>query len=143
MSEDAETSPSENVLRARTFLLCDEAKRWQGGGPYCLTRVRHRITTLPGNTYPRYFPGMWAYAQLSGGIGRHSLQVQQVCLHDQTSIYRWQPVILEMGSDPTNVAEIALPLGQVLFWRPGQYEFILFTGNRQLAVAVVEAREEQ
>lgn len=47
-----------------------------------------------------------------------------------------------MGSDPTNVTEVAITLGEVMFWRPGQYEFILFAGNRQLAVAVVEARDE-
>jgi hypothetical protein len=124
----------------RYFIPCDEARRWQGGGAYSLTRVRHSLRGPAGGGYLRTYPELWFYLQVTDGTGRHTFRIHQVCIQDQTLIYRWPAFQLDLQANPAAVHELAVRLPHVVFWRPGQYEFALFEGADQLAAAEIDVR---
>lgn len=92
-------SPQPQVPVVRHFIPCDEATRWQGGGPYCLTRIRHEFQALAGG-HVRTRSELCFYIQFADGIGTHTFRIQQVCLQDQTLIFPWPPFTIDFGSDP-------------------------------------------
>jgi hypothetical protein len=140
MSNGKASGEGGRVPQVRYFIPCDRVERRHGGDAYSLTRVRHEIPNPVGSPFPRLYAELWFYLQLTDGTGSHALQIQQVCLRDQERIFRWPSFTVDMGTDPTAVHEWPLRLSQVVFWEPGQCEFLLYCGNRQFAVAVVDVR---
>jgi hypothetical protein len=78
---------------------------------------------------------------MTDGRGRHSFQIQQVFADEEQSTYTSQPVTLDLGNDPLVVHGWPIRLNNVVFQRPGLYEFRLLCGGQLIAHETIVLRE--
>ena len=119
----------------RHFIACEEVERSADGQHYSLLKLVYTIRPLTGEPYPRIHPQLQLYAMLTDGVGRLPFTVELVTWDEiePRSIYTTRTVIVDMGSDPLLVHGWPIRLRNLVFERPGLYEFRLICDGEIIA----------
>jgi hypothetical protein len=117
----------------RHFIACDRVEVSQDGRRVSLVNVVCAIRPFPGAGYPRIHPELWLFAQMTDGQGAFDFEVELLFSDDDTSIFRAPPVKLDFGDDPLAVRGWAKQLSDLLFEKPGLYEFRLLCDGEVIA----------
>jgi hypothetical protein len=141
MSNGSSEQPDFPFPVIRHFIACDRIEVTPGSSQYSLVNVIHAIKLLPGATYPRIHPELSLFVQMTDGRGKHAFQIQLVFVDDDQSTYLSEPVILDLGNDPLTVHGWPIRLKNVLFARPGLYEFRLLFEGQVIARESIVLRE--
>jgi hypothetical protein len=126
----------------RHLIACERIERSADKRQYSLVNVIHAIRPSPGAPYPRIHPELCLFVQLTDGRGKHTFQLQLVLLdEDETVLHTTPPVERDLGPDPLVVHGWPLTLRNILFPRPGVYEFRLLCDGREIARESIRLRE--
>jgi hypothetical protein len=142
-----------NFLTCRHFHLCrtvwHDANNPEEG--VSLGRILGRLRPKDGDGYPILYVRLFAYVQLSGGPGDHSLSVERVRIDVDDAGEEVESDPREYGPYPVflpedgSVDEFVFQMVDVPFRAAGYYEFrlrlALVEGMVTLAVERIEARE--
>lgn len=124
----------------RYFIVCDRVEQSPDGRQVSLINLISTIRALPNAPYPRIHPGLWLFAQMTDGLGPFDFSIQLVNLDDDRSIFVLPPVKLDLGQNPLAVRGWAKRLLNVLFEKPGMYEFRLLCDGDVIASAPIRLR---
>jgi hypothetical protein len=128
----------------RHFIACERIETAAGGSRYTLANVIHAIKPVPEAVYPCIHPQLSLFVQMTDGRGKLSFRVQLIfldVLDEEKSTHTSAPVILDLGNDPLIVHGWPIRLKNVLFERPGLYEFRLLCGAHVIAREAMVLRE--
>jgi hypothetical protein len=139
------SEPTGSGLRApviRHFIACERVEVSEDGKQCSLVNLIHAIRPSPGAEYPLIHPELCLFVQLTDGRGAHAFQVQLVLLEEEETTIRTTGFILrDLGQDPLAVYGWPLRLQNVVFPRPGLYEFRLLCDGRETARQPILLRE--
>jgi len=127
------------VLKA--MLVCDRAIREQQTNKTSLVGIFDRVTSAG---FPmQYIGGVSVYARLTDAEGQYQMRLELVRLEDEQTIGRSE-VTAEIASR-IGSHDLTYNIGQLVFERPGTYEFRLFANGLFVGSAplyVVQSGEE-
>jgi hypothetical protein len=141
-ADQKENPPNFRIPVVRHFVACERIDTSADRKQYSLVDVIHVIKPLPDAqpAYPRIHPSLWLFVQMSDGRGSHTFRIQLVFDGDK-STYASSPVILDLGNDPLTVHGWPIHLKNLLFQRPGLYEFLLLCDEQVIATESIVLRE--
>jgi hypothetical protein len=130
------------IPEVRHFLVCEDVTPSADGRHHTLTNVFQVIVPRAGDRFPLLRPRTWLYAILTNGRGAHTFALELVrgVGPAETAIVRSGTVTRDMGQDPLVIHGLPLSLANLVFTRPGQYEFRLLCDERVIARALFEVR---
>lgn len=135
-------NPLESNFRlpvVRHFIACERIEK--ATEYYSLINLLPVIRGLPGATFPRIHPVLYLFAQITGGRGSHSFQIERVFADDE-STHTSKAVMLDLGSDPLVVHGLPFRLKNVRFQRPGLYVFRLLCDGQVIATEQMVVGEQ-
>ena len=113
------------------MLMCDFAIREEGTGKVNLIGI---FDTIFATQFPVVHPRLSVYVRLTDAEGEYEFKLEMVRLEDEKAVGegRVQATIGDrMGSH-----ELIFNLGNLVFERPGRYEFRLFGNQKYIGRAV-------
>ncbi len=134
------SKPAFRIPVVRHFIACEHIEK-TSQEHYSLHKVVHAIKTLPGIKFPRIHPQICLFAQMSDAGGEGTFRITLIFCDDETSTYDSGDFKLNFGEDPLVVHGLPIRLKNLLFPRPGLYEFRLFCENQIIAREVIVLRE--
>jgi hypothetical protein len=105
----------------------------------------HAIAPLPGEKYPCIRETMALYALITSGRGKHeiALELMRYEGNEEITVVRTPARTVDLGQDPVAVLGLPMPLKNVVFPQPGEYEFRLLCDGQPLAEEKLLLREER
>lgn len=118
--------------KVNSFLLCDYIIQEHRSGKKSLIGIFHNIVA---SQFPFAHPSLFIYANLSDAMGTYNFEIRLIDLESQAIIGQGMIPQIEIG-DRLKPVEIAMNIRQLVFPRPGKYEFELFANSE-----LVECRD--
>jgi len=118
--------------KVNSFLLCDYIIQEHRTGKKSLIGIFHNIVA---GQFPFAHPSLFIYANLSDAEGTYDFEIKLLDLNSQSLIGEGKIPQIEIA-DRLKPVEIAMNIRQLVFPRPGKYEFELFANTE-----LVETRD--
>ena len=127
--------PVVRLLSACRQIDVDASRR-----DFSLHRLIYKIVRLPGEPFPCLCDPMALFALISNGRGVHSFGLELALCSRGEDVKIWQSEnrSVDLGSDPTAVFGLPIPLRNVTFDQAGQYAFHLLCDEHRLAHVEIE-----
>ena len=128
--------------KVNSFLLCDYIIQEHRTGKKSLIGIFHNIVA---GQFPFSHPSLFIYANLSDAMGSYDFEIKLLELDGQSIIGQGKIPKIEIG-DRLKPVEIAMNIRQLVFPKPGKYEFELFANDelietRDLWVTQVQRKD--
>jgi hypothetical protein len=136
------TATGEQVMVTRPGGMPDLLTE-TGGGHLALLDPVPALRPPTGRRYPGVFDGLFLYAQVSGGSGRHDLGVELVrwYLGQTYQVFRTAVTPLDFGRDRAAPHDFRVRLAPIVFPTAGQYTFHLLCDGTEIGRAELELLE--
>ncbi len=118
--------------KVNSFLLCDYIIQEHRTGKKSLIGIFHNIIA---GQFPFAHPSLFIYANLSDAMGTYDFEIRLLDLESQAMIGEGKIPKIQIA-DRLKPVEIAMNIRQLVFPRPGKYQFDLLA-NQEL----VECRD--
>jgi len=127
---------------ARHFLACREVILDSTGRNVTLRNLIHAIVRLPGEPFPCIRPEMALYAVLTNGRGIHEFAIDLAFFDGVQSqpVFQSVPRRVDLGSDPSVIHGLPIPMNNMVFDHPGQFTFGLICDGQRIAEERIEVR---
>src|SRR5665213_3508530 len=112
----------------RHLIACEKVESFPEKRKYSLQNVIHTIRTLPGAAFPQILPEIDFFALMTDAQGFYDFAIELVYWDSgsQRSTWTSRRVRLDMGQDPLTVHGWPVRLRNVLFLKPGNYDFVFW-----------------
>ncbi len=129
------TERSHSAIQALNMLICDGAHRDPGSGKWTLLGLFNSINS---NGFPTKHPQLLIYLALAGAEGKVPLRLQIVASDRKDEpVYKIEAELTV--NDPKVVADLVVPVRDVVFTKPGEYLLQVYANNHFLTERVITA----
>jgi hypothetical protein len=113
----------------KAILICDQIIHEFGTNKKSLIGI---FEDIHGTQFPLRYPRIAVYVNLTDAHGPYVLELRLVAAHDGTEIGRARTPTVTIDS-PLRTCEFALQVQNLVFHKPGLYEFQVFANDELLA----------
>jgi hypothetical protein len=123
----------------KAVLICDQIIHEHGTNKKSLIGIFQDIH-LP--QFPFRYPSIAVYVNLTDAHGKYVLELRLVSASDGAEIGRAHTSAVEIDS-PLRTCEFALQIHNLVFQRPGMYEFQVYANGEMLAAKAFHVKQAQ
>lgn len=110
------------------MLICDNTIREEGSGKVSLIGIFENILVAPAAQFPVRHGLLCVYAKVTDAEGEYGIRLELVRLDDELTMGGGEAQVTL--ADRMTPAEFVFQLPDLVFERPGRYEFRLFANRR-------------
>ena len=131
----------------RHLILCEKIVGPAPGKNYSVESIVYTLRVKAGTAkpaFPRLHPRMFLFVALTGR-DRHQFGVDLVYWRQGTEepvSSRPFPSEIDLGADPLDVRLLAVPMENIVFAFPGDYEFVLRSDGSEIGRVAVHVEEK-